>query len=654
MAELPSYQRTILRQVQETDMSEANVWATLAQTMDNFSSQIGSFTSNQINQKNQRESAARAAKDKQTALDLTASKYEKSQLDAKTARDLAAEKYEKSQSDAENARILAAERYAKSQEEKKASKAEAARKLAVQTFVNAKESDVITTLSQLSIDYANDYEGYLAAANELQKAWLENDDLDNTVGMRIAFETLITNKIAQYGEAPYQNVANAAIQQAKVIAEDNVETFVTDAVHEMTQFIDGVMTEEFLIESELDDMYVQQLSKVAGKYMVLEQKLTELITNNNYTADEVIAIQDEMELNFFSGVIKAQINNEMKNNNGWNAIDEFEESPTDFIKNRPHLQALIPEGVVIDDDMADVIYDEIFKHYKDTNDSIDYLEAQVDAEDAIRHSANYSSIFQMIVAGDRTVTADYLAKQLEDNQLSTTGHDAALKAITLDTYVVEDDNVIWSLNKQIVDKVSNYQDREDAISEAFMDGDISIETASAMLAKIVTADDIRQVPFFDNGYKAIERGLVGNPEMMDAGSGQVLNFALQEYYNRVEGYTDTKGVYHAPEDPQDIYNEIIEKYKPMMVDSADDSEVIEVLPYPTNIDTKIGASYQTMEFNSSTGWNTFFIGTPDAPAAVQTQIKVAQLIIDKVISEDEGAILLKQLDDYMQKHLGLE
>ena len=40
--------------------------------------------------------------------------------------------------------------------------------------------------------------------------------------------------------------------------------------------------------------------------------------------------------------------------------------------------------------------------------------------------------------------------------------------------------------------------------------------------------------------------------------------------------------------------------------------------------------------------------------AVQTQIKVAHLIMDGVITEDEGSIILKQLDDYMQKHLGLD
>jgi hypothetical protein len=72
------------------------------------------------------------------------------------------------------------------------------------------------------------------------------------------------------------------------------------------------------------------------------------------------------------------------------------------------------------------------------------------------------------------------------------------------------------------------------------------------------------------------------------------------------------------------------------------------------LDPEVGASFQTMEFDESTGWNTFFIGTRSAPAAVQTKIKVAQLIIDNAITKEQGELILGQLDKYMKKHLGLE
>jgi len=698
---LPEYNRTILRQVQETDMSEANVWAALAQTMDNFSAQMGSVARTAQAKKAQQAATAKAdyrwqlgqdqaqaardlaaekyAKsqtDAATSRKLTAEKYEKSQADAKAARDLAAEKYKKSQSDSDKAKLLAAEKYLKSQQDAAAARELTADKYAATLarqkesdeiaaatrarqeaeratadFVNAKESDVMTTLSQLSIDHANDYDGYIAAANELKKTWLDNDELDNTVGMRLAFETLIDNKIQQYGAAPYEAVAADNIEKSRAIAEQNIDDFVTDAVHEMSQFIDDVSSGKLVELSELDDFYYQQLDKVAGKYLTLEAKLAELIKNNNYSAEEVIELQDAMELNFFSGVITSQINNEMKNDNGWNAIDEFEEDPAKFISSRPHLQALIPKGVKISDEMATIIYEDIFKHYKDTIQQEDYLQTQVEAEDAKRHSTNLSETLLALAQGDVMVTKDFVADLRRQNDISPEGHDTLIYAITSDKYAQDNALVVWNLNKEIVDPKSNFAAREKAITEALRDGDIGVNTAVAFLTKIVEADKVTNKPYFQIGWDAIEKGLLKNPDDWSDANGQVLNFAQQEYYNRVQGYTDDNNVYHEPENGQDIYNEIIEKYKPMM---AGELEVTEVLDYPSNIDTTIGASFATMEFNKSTGWNTFFIGTPDAPMAVETQIKIAELVFDKKITDADADVLLLQLEKYMKKHLGLD
>ena len=166
------------------------------------------------------------------------------------------------------------------------------------------------------------------------------------------------------------------------------------------------------------------------------------------------------------------------------------------------------------------------------------------------------------------------------------------------------------------------------------------------IIRITSEKDPKQI-----GWDAIEKGLLKNPDDWSDANGQVLNFAQQEYYNRVQGYTDDNNVYHEPENGQDIYNDIIEKYKPMM---AGELEVTEVLDYPSNIDTTIGASFATMEFNKSTGWNTFFIGTPDAPMAVETQIKIAELVFDKKITDADADVLLLQLESYMKIHLGLD
>ena len=597
MAELPQYQRTILRQTQETDMSEANVWKTLAAQMDNFSSQIGAYAQ---------------------------------QDTARKSRSAAAEK------SAQNDLRLSNER-------------------ATKVYVDGKESDVMTSLSQLSIDFDNDYEGYIQAANNLEKTWLENKELDAVGGMRAAFTTMVKNKKQQYGVDPYKNYVAKEKEEGKRVGVTNIKDFVTDANHQVSQFIDSVS--DGSIETLDDpDNYAKQVDMVAGKYMTLQAKIDDLVKINDFTADEAMALESEMELKFFSGVIKAQISNEMKNDRGWTAIDEFEDNPATFISSRKHLQALIPKGVKISDEMAESIYDDIFQHYKDTQSEADYLETKLEKELAAEHADMFSTIFASVVNPEVQVEQYTIRALLAENDISTDGHDTLLKALAQETYVKDDALKLFDLNRLIIDPNSSADELETMITNAFLDGDISGASASGLLIKNLEGKQAKNKEYFQIGWNAIATGLVGNPDMMDAGSGQVLNFAQEEYYKRVQGYTDDNNKYHPPEDAMEIYNEIVEKYKPMMVDSADDSEVVEKLDitYPTNIDPEVGASFETMEFNKSSGWNTFFIGTPDAPASVETKIKVANLLIDKTITREQAEIVLSQLDMFMKKYLGLD
>ena len=285
---LPEYQRTILRQVQDADMSSANVWKTLANTLDNYSSQLTGVANTQMsNFKSNQASSKAAAKSAQNDLRLS------------------------------NAR-------------------------ATKVYVDGKESDVMTSLSQLSIDFNNDYEGYIQAANNLEKTWLENKELDAVGGMREAFTTMVKNKKQQYGVDPYKNYAAKEKEEGKRVGITNIKDFVTDANHQVSQFIDSVS--DGSIETLDDpDNYARQVDMVAGKYMTLQAKIDDLVKINDFTADEAMALESEMELKFFSGVIKAQISNEMKNDRGWTAIDEFEDNPATFISSRKHLQALIPK-----------------------------------------------------------------------------------------------------------------------------------------------------------------------------------------------------------------------------------------------------------------------------------------------------------------------
>ena len=303
--------------------------------------------------------------------------------------------------------------------------------------------------------------------------------------------------------------------------------------------------------------------------------------------------------------------------------------------------------------MAASIYSDLLSYYKESNTQRDYLQTKVEEEDTKRHSDNFSGILQGFVEGSTSYTKEFLMDMLKSNDLSNDGHDTLLKAIFNETYVKDDAMVVWGLNKLLVNPESNFQEREASITEALIDGDISVPTASAMLTKIVDSDKVTEKPYFSIGWRAIENGLVDDVTKLTDNEGDVLNFAQQEYYNRVQGYTDGKGEYHAPENAQDIYQEIVEKYRAVLKTKYDDDSPTEVLDYGKTIDITIGADLAAMSYDKTTGWNTFFIGTPAKPESVQTKIKIGTMLEADEISEKDAEILLKQLKGFMTTFLKL-
>ena len=576
---LPTYERTVLRQVQRADMSEANAWSALAQTMDNFSAQIGSV--------------ARTYSAKQKA-------------DATQAR-------------------LAAER-------------------ATSVYVNSKESDVMTSLSQLSIDFKDDYAGYIEAANKLSEGWLKDDTLDGTAGMRVAFETMVSNKIQQYGVEPYKNFNAKQKIKAKITAETNIGDFVNDALHQTTQFIDSVMDGSIeTVDNFGPEVYQEQVDLVSGKYQTLQDKINELILNNDYSAEDAIKFEENRHLDFFSGVIKAQINNEMKNNNGWRAISEFNENPNKFIRSREHLSALFPENIKISEAMASTIYEDLLKYHKETQIQNDYIEDKKEEEELKRHSDNFSQMLYDVIDLEVQVD-DYTVQQmLKDGDINNDQHDILIKAIGQDTYVKDNPQKLFDLNRQIIDPKASYYDKEQAITDAFLDGDISVTTATSLLTKASTSSEVTNKKYFQKGWNAIESALVADLNKRTKNEGDVTNAAQEEYYNRVQGYKDDDGKYHPPEDGMSIYQEIVDKYRPLLSKTKNE---VEVQPY-YDIDTKVGASFAEMEFDKTTGWNTFFVGTPDKVQAFATKVKVGELVSLGLIPEFAAAKILKQLKDYV-------
>lgn len=583
---LPEYKRTVLRQVQEADMSEANVWKTLANTLDNYSAQLSGVANTSMANYKSNQAAAKAAANQQR---------------------------------------LADER-------------------ATAVYVNSKESDVITSLSQLSIDYKNDYAGYIQAANKLSEGWLSDTTLDDTTGMRVAFETMVSNKVQQYGVDPYKNYSALQDKKAKITAERNIQDFVDDALHQTSQFINSVMDGSIETVDNIDPkVYEDQVNKVEGKYLTLQDKINELIFNNDYSAEQALEFEENRHLDFFSGVIKTQIDNEMKNNNGWKSINEFYEDPNKFIRSRDHLSVLFPENVKINDAMAKTIYEDLMQHHKETLTQNDYLETKQEEERDQRHSDNFSQLLYDIVDPNIVVNDYEVMNLLKADSINNEQHDTAIKAIGQDTYVKDNPQKVFDLNRIIIDTQGSYQDKEESITDAFLDGDISVTTATEMLSRAATSSEVTNKKYFQRGWNAIESALVQDLNKRTKNEGDVTNAAQEEYYNRVQGYTDDDGKYHPPEDGMSIYQEIVDKYRPLL---AKTTSTVEIQPY-YDIDTKIGASYADMEFDKATGWNTFFVGTPEKVQAFATKIKVGELVSLGLISESAAAKILKQLKDYV-------
>jgi len=232
---------------------------------------------------------------------------------------------------------------------------------------------------------------------------------------------------------------------------------------------------------------------------------------------------------------------------------------------------------------------------------------------------------------------------LKDGDINDDQHDILIKAIGQDTYVKDNPQKLFDLNRQIIDPKASYYDKEQAITDAFLDGDISVTTATSLLTKASTSSEVTNKKYFQRGWNAIEFGLVQDVTKRTKNEGDVVNAAQEEYYNRVQGYTDDDGKYHPPEDGMSIYQEIVDKYRPLL---AKTNQTVEIQPY-YDIDTTIGASFAEMEFDSATGWNTFFIGTPEKPQAFATKVKVGELVSLGLISESAAAKILKQLKNYI-------
>jgi len=666
---LPEYNRTTLRQVQPADMSSAKVWETLANTLDNFSAQLSGFANTQIAQTQANQAAKKADLKYQTSLELTASKYEKSQNDALIARQLAAEKYAASQA------------RQKASDERQRIADERARDLRASTaYVNSMEAEVLKTFRELSIVHINDHEGYMNAATAAAEVWLENETLDGTEGMRQLFTTMVNNKMAQYAEIPYQNTITQEREEQKTEALNNIDENIADAVFQAEDWVTKANQASIDIETNPQE-FEDQRELVENQYEVLETKIDNLVLEHDLSADEALALETELKTRFLSGVITAQLAIDMNNDEGWDSIEKFYENPNKFIKNNPYIAAMFPEGFKITDTERDEIWKELLD-YKDTvNKHDDYAQKKELEALEIEHNDNFSETLFNLADMDKDDPQD-IQDLLDNDKISNEQHDALIYALTSDKYAQEDAEVVSDILFMLFDPKSKDTDIYDAIVEATAAGHINRNTIESMLTKLRsgTLNELTNSFEFKHSMNMIRMGLTKDADKYTEGEANAVRYAQDEFYKRIiEG-----------EKPLDIYDEIIDRYQKVLtnegvVNEPIEQEVVETeksvevdfakagSTYQNSVydsetkfntyfegkhgSTKAGSTYQNSVYDSETKFNTYFEGKHGSMTisnAIQTEIKIGEQLENGLLTESQGAELMKQLHDYMRSLQGLE
>jgi len=210
----------------------------------------------------------------------------------------------------------------------------------------------------------------------------------------------------------------------------------------------------------------------------------------------------------------------------------------------------------------------------------------------------------------------------------------------------------------LFDPQSKDTDIYDAIVEATAAGHINTTTVQNMLGKLRSGDlkALTNSFEFKQGMNMIRMGLTKDADKYTEGEANAVRYAQEEFYKRIlEG-----------EKPLDIYNEIIDRYQKVLTNEGAVNEPIEkevevevedeVNPVEVDL-AKAGSTYQNSVYNSETKFNTYFEGKHGSMTisnAIQTEIKIGKQLENGLLTESQGAELMKQLHDYMRSLQGLE
>ena len=568
---IPKYQRTVVRQVLATDMSEANVWKTLAAQMDNFSSQIGGFTRNQI----ANDKAKAAAQ--QRADDLTKKNY-----------------------------------------------------------LDSMESSIIEAAHQASVNNANDYEGYITEFDTKAKVWLESEGLDGMSGARELLTTMIGNKRQQYGQKPYEATQLQIKTDGIAQAENNLTTDVDDYIHQAGVSLD--LTNNPTIDMDVEGLINTNAGETLNQWNKMTAKINDLVTLNGHEGEAAIAFEEKMQSKYISGVIGKQIAIDINNGNGVAAMSEFYTNPNKFIRIRKDLSAFFPEGVKVSEELKLTIYEELNKYLTDFNQAEAKFEKEADDDLTAEQFDNYIAYKSGLQTGSDLNKED-LRIAHKNEVIDGAQYTELLEDLATGKYEEEDETVKWQLQQDMINPSLSVEDKVAAISQALADKTINGTSAGTYLTKATSSSKVTSQEGYSLANGAIGRafGIADDGGWIDLSNGTnaVINltnmrYAQEELYRRVD----------EGEQALDIYNEIIEKYT--------DNDAGEKLPLGT-----IGNHTFADSYTMKSGFNTYFVGTPEMTDGGATTLKIGKDLAEKLITEEEATKLSKSLKAYKKIQMGL-
>ena len=567
---IPEYQRTIVRQVQQADTASAQAWEALANTLDNFGQQAGALSRN----------------------------------------------------------IMANEK-AKTAAQKKADD------LVKKNYLDSMEADIIEAAHQASVNNPTDYEAYITEFDAKAEVWINSEELESMTGAKQLLQTMIDNKRVEYGKKPYEATQLKIQEDGIALAERNITTDMDSAIHSTNDYI--AQFSNITVDVETDPQALKQMEEVKqealNQYTKLQAKIDDYVLINGVEVDKAITFEQTMQDKYVTGVIKNQIADDIANNKGSETLQEFYENPTKFLRSRDYLSALVPEGIVISEELAEDIYEELNKYLGDVQKQTEKKEKQ--EEEALK--ADQSQNFAAYKSGIQT-GSDISLSELEDawqnNVINDTQYNNLVEDIVNETYYDEDQGVLWNLHQEMISPSTSLAQKTQSISEALTENLIKGETAATLLGKANSSSKVTSSPYFSQANSNIAKafGLSESGDILSDGITQEdlanMRFAQEELYRRVE-----RG-----ESAIEIQNEIIDKY--LNLDKA------EKLPLGS-----IGNDDFDTAYTMDNGFYTYWIGTPSKVDQKATLEKIGRHIFEEVFSEEQANRLIYDLQVYVDRQL---